>query len=190
METKFFKESDSWGDDCRGLSFHITRKQKRKKNKKLKRKHDEIAVEEDCAETGKFVRAPKFYGLEESSPEEESPVKSQTRKERKRKNGHKTDDDDKIPSKRIKHVHNKEATQVDLATKSPSTLEDKLRESLKGSRFRFLNEQLYTSTSVDAVKLFDEDESAFTAYHEGYRHQVSQWPMNPLKRIIKQINKM
>lgn len=67
---------------------------------------------------------------------------------------------------------------------------DKLRESLKGSRFRFINELLYTNDSQEAMKMFGEDETAFGAYHEGYRHQISQWPVNPLDRIIKQINKM
>lgn len=67
---------------------------------------------------------------------------------------------------------------------------DKLRESLKGSRFRYINELLYTQSSDEAMKIFEEDQTAFSAYHEGFRHQISQWPMNPLDRIIKQIKKM
>jgi ribosomal RNA-processing protein 8 len=67
---------------------------------------------------------------------------------------------------------------------------DKLRENLKGSRFRFLNEQMYKTKGSEAQKLFKTDSTAFGAYHEGYRHQISQWPMNPLDRIINGIKRM
>uniref|UniRef100_A0A1B0CXE7 Ribosomal RNA-processing protein 8 n=1 Tax=Lutzomyia longipalpis TaxID=7200 RepID=A0A1B0CXE7_LUTLO len=70
------------------------------------------------------------------------------------------------------------------------SLRDKLIGSLKGSRFRFINEQLYTNEGKDAAKIFDEDATAFKVYHEGYRQQVSQWPLNPLDVIIKSIRKM
>uniref|UniRef100_A0A182Q7Q8 Ribosomal RNA-processing protein 8 n=1 Tax=Anopheles farauti TaxID=69004 RepID=A0A182Q7Q8_9DIPT len=67
---------------------------------------------------------------------------------------------------------------------------DRLVESLKGSRFRFINEQLYKMSGEEAKKLFQEDPSSFQAYHEGYRQQVEQWPMNPLNRIVKSILKL
>lgn len=67
---------------------------------------------------------------------------------------------------------------------------DKLKDSLKASRFRYINEQLYTSSSSDAVKMFKEDPDAFTVYHDGYRSQVQNWPANPLHRIIKAIRKL
>ena len=95
-----------------------------------------------------------------------------------------------IPEKKKKKQHIKDPEIVQKEISKPLSYEEKLRESLKGSRFRFINEQLYSNPSAEAMKIFDEDESAFTAYHEGYRHQVTQWPMNPLDRLIKQINKM
>lgn len=67
---------------------------------------------------------------------------------------------------------------------------NRLVENLKGSRFRFINEQLYKCEGKDALKLFDEDKEAFLAYHEGYRQQVQRWPRNPLERMIKAIKKM
>lgn len=67
---------------------------------------------------------------------------------------------------------------------------NKLIGNLKGSRFRFLNEMLYSSEGSDAVKLFKDDKGAFKAYHDGYRQQVEQWPLNPLDRIIKAIRKL
>lgn len=78
-------------------------------------------------------------------------------------------------------------------TKTPphtGSFRDKLVNSLKGSRFRYINEQLYKMSGDDAKKLFQEDPSSFEAYHEGYRQQVEQWPMNPLTRIINGILKL
>ncbi|EEB14057.1 Cerebral protein, putative [Pediculus humanus corporis] len=63
-------------------------------------------------------------------------------------------------------------------------------EKLKSSRFRFINEQLYTMKSQDAYKLFQEDSEAFTAYHEGYNNQTKSWPKNPVDMIIQTIEKM
>lgn len=72
----------------------------------------------------------------------------------------------------------------------PSSFRDKLIGNLKGSRFRFLNEKLYSTEGSGGMKLFKEDKGAFKAYHEGYRQQVQQWPLNPLDRIIKSIKKL
>lgn len=71
-----------------------------------------------------------------------------------------------------------------------SSFESRLKENLMGGRFRFINEQLYTMDSASANNLFKEDESAFEAYHEGYRSQVEKWPINPLNKIIKSVRKL
>ncbi|XP_030762472.1 ribosomal RNA-processing protein 8 [Sitophilus oryzae] len=70
------------------------------------------------------------------------------------------------------------------------TLRQKMMKKLKAARFRFLNEQMYVSTGREAQKIFNADKDAFKAYHDGYRQQVNQWPLNPLDVIIKSIIKM
>ena len=45
---------------------------------------------------------------------------------------------------------------------------DKLVSHMVTSRFRYLNEKLYTTTSSDAQKLFQKDPQSFYAYHQGY----------------------
>lgn len=117
--------------------------------------------------------------VEEDEPE--IVVKTPSKKEKKLKRKAEKDSTPKI----IKEVEFKAKNRD-----KKSNFSDSLRESLKGSRFRFLNEQLYSSEGSDAVKLFQDDPEAFNAYHEGFRHQVEQWPMNPLNRIIKSIKKM
>jgi len=120
----------------------------------------------------------------------ESPTKSKKRRERKRRKEALDDEKEVIPEKKKKMQHIVETESNQQEDSKPLSYEEKLRESLKGSRFRYINEQLYSNPSAKAMKIFEEDESAFTAYHDGYRHQVNQWPMNPLDRLIKQINKM
>uniref|UniRef100_A0AAG5DPA6 Ribosomal RNA-processing protein 8 n=1 Tax=Anopheles atroparvus TaxID=41427 RepID=A0AAG5DPA6_ANOAO len=88
--------------------------------------------------------------------------------------------------KRTKQEASKKCGNVEPA----GSLRDKLVERLKGSRFRYINEQLYKTTGEEAKKLFQEDPESFVAYHEGYRHQIVQWSMNPLDRIIKNIRKL
>lgn len=71
-----------------------------------------------------------------------------------------------------------------------ASFSQKLRDNLKGSRFRFINEQLYQNNGKVAFEIFKKDPEAFNAYHEGYRGQVEHWPMNPLKRMINAIKRM
>ncbi|CAI6004113.1 unnamed protein product [Closterium sp. NIES-64] len=59
-----------------------------------------------------------------------------------------------------------------------------MKARLAGSRFRSLNETLYTSDGDKAFQMFSEDPNAFAQYHEGYREQVASWPINPLHVII------
>lgn len=127
-------------------------------------------------------RAPKFYGLDDSN-EIDSPT-TEDQKSRKRKHKNQEEKEEKDPDVKDDLVLEK---KVELPT---NQYEDRLRESLKGSRFRYINELLYTSDSHEAMKIFGDDQTAFGAYHEGFRHQLSQWPLNPLDRMIKQINKM
>lgn len=189
-----FKESDSWGDSSKGanspdMHFSFKKTPKAKKEKKAKkRKHSE---QETDPEAGKFVRAPRFYGLEDDDNVEQfsSEVK-QVKNKRKRKHEETNgtlESDGITPEKKAKKGVQPSANDE---LQQPLSYSDKLRESLKGSRFRYINECMYKQTGSDSLKLFAEDPSAFEAYHEGYRHQISQWPMNPLDRIINNIKRM
>lgn len=86
--------------------------------------------------------------------------------------------------------HKQQNTPDSEPLEEPKNFHDDLAGRLKASRFRFINEQLYTQSGDEAIKVFNEDDSAFSTYHEGYRMQVEQWPINPLDRIIKSIKKL
>ena len=68
-----------------------------------------------------------------------------------------------------------------------SALQMKFAKKLEGSRFRIINEKLYTTRGQEALEQFQENPSLFDVYHEGFREQASHWPENPLDGIIRWI---
>ncbi|KAI8355373.1 methyltransferase-domain-containing protein [Mortierella sp. GBAus27b] len=65
-----------------------------------------------------------------------------------------------------------------------------MRKTLAGGKFRFLNEQLYTTTGEEAFELFQSKPELFDEYHEGFRSQVESWPQNPVDLFISQLRQM
>lgn len=65
----------------------------------------------------------------------------------------------------------------------------KLQQKLSGAQFRWINEQLYTSTSQTAFEMFSKDPSLFDVYHKGFQSQVESWPQNPIDLIITDLRK-
>ncbi|XP_047498733.1 ribosomal RNA-processing protein 8-like [Penaeus chinensis] len=68
-------------------------------------------------------------------------------------------------------------------------LRQKMTIQLNAARFRMVNEELYTTTSKNAMAMFKKDPDAFKSYHLGYQNQVEQWPINPLNIIINWLKK-
>jgi len=59
-------------------------------------------------------------------------------------------------------------------------LQQGMKQSLDGARFRIINESLYKSNSHTAHQLMRDDPKMFEEYHVGFRHQVQSWPTNPV----------
>lgn len=194
---KLFPEHD-WDDSPETSSFNFTKEkvsvevnawkaciktillQVNKKSRNTKPKRDF-----DSSTPGRFVRAPL--------PEEEFT----TAKSLKRKSSECVENLNGAPKNQKRKIQSASALKRNAASNpqvpnvtKPTNFRDKLVDSLKGSRFRFINEQLYRTTGTEAKRLFQEDPSAFQAYHEGYRHQIVQWSVNPLDRIIKSFSKL
>jgi ribosomal RNA-processing protein 8 len=68
-----------------------------------------------------------------------------------------------------------------------SSLQQSFKERLSGSRFRVLNEELYTTTSFSAYRRFSAHPELYHQYHEGFRHQVGRWPVNPVNLVAKRL---
>jgi ribosomal RNA-processing protein 8 len=67
-------------------------------------------------------------------------------------------------------------------------LQLKFQNQLKGSKFRWINETLYTKPSTDAYKIFKSNPELFRIYHDGFSSQVEKWPLNPIDIIINSLS--
>lgn len=70
-----------------------------------------------------------------------------------------------------------------LKRKVNKQLTDKQR--LEGSKFRILNEKLYTTSSDKAQALFKEQPQLFDVMHRGFANQAETWPVVPVDEAIK-----
>ncbi|KAF9222074.1 hypothetical protein BS17DRAFT_796869 [Gyrodon lividus] len=68
-----------------------------------------------------------------------------------------------------------------------TSLQRNMKESLDGARFRLINETLYKSDSLEAVKMMKQDPKIYEDYHVGFRHQVQSWPSNPVSHYITEL---
>ncbi|KAG5637009.1 hypothetical protein H0H81_006109 [Sphagnurus paluster] len=74
---------------------------------------------------------------------------------------------------------------VDASTSGMTSLQQGMKQSLSGARFRLINESLYKSDSRKAHQMMKEDPSVYEDYHTGFRHQVQLWPTNPVEYYIE-----
>ncbi|KAJ7320443.1 hypothetical protein JRQ81_019954 [Phrynocephalus forsythii] len=74
---------------------------------------------------------------------------------------------------------------TELPSSRAASLRRRLEERLVSARFRYINEQLYTSSSQEAARLFKDDPEALAAYHRGFARQVARWPENPVQRFVR-----
>lgn len=69
-------------------------------------------------------------------------------------------------------------------------LQQAMRQKLVSSRFRHLNETLYTAPSAKAMELFTANPELFDEYHAGFSRQVKEsWPINPVDGYVQAIRK-
>lgn len=66
---------------------------------------------------------------------------------------------------------------------------DNFEKELNASKFRMLNEMLYTSSSNDAYKYFSDHKDDFQVYHDGFSSQADKWPTNPNNILAKELKK-
>ena len=152
------------------------------KREKKRRKHGQDAGTTKDATEGSKERLPERGGIEKPP----MPAKTAIEKEGntlKRANFGK----DSAPAR----ISGGGALQSSKAPLSPSTeltpLQSSMRQKLISSRFRSLNETLYTTSSTSSYELFSQNPGFFTEYHEGFRRQVTSWPENPVDGFVRWI---
>ena len=118
-----------------------------------------------------------------------SEVNNDQARMKKRQKKHEQSSQDNDAANGASHTHQTQPRQLNTSVRAKSALQQSFLARLSGSRFRELNEDLYTTTSDTAFKRFSENPELFDQYHEGFRKQVSQWPINPVDVIIRWIRK-
>lgn len=155
-------------------------KKNKKKNKELKNGVAKVGAKQIKGKNKQLNNVEELNSLTKNQ-------KKKQKQKLKRQNVNSKPDAVNI-QKSNKQKNNKSGEKVEVEGKKD--FHEDLADRLKASRFRFINEQLYTHTGDEAHEIFNEDSSAFTTYHDGYRKQVEQWPLNPLDRIINSIKKL
>lgn len=151
-------EVDGWNLKGNKIAFDSNEKSKPAKKKRKPRPKRKMAEENTVIE---------------QSPEEETEVKEAG-----------------IERNKEKPTEKQPPSEKQMAVESQSKLtplQRKMMEKLSGSRFRWINEKLYTMSSEDALKLFEDQPSLFEDYHTGFRSQVQGWPENPVDVLVGQI---
>ncbi|KAJ6632925.1 Ribosomal RNA-processing protein 8 [Pseudolycoriella hygida] len=193
MSAKIFK-TPSWDDEISvpQKTFNF----KKKSNKKKKPKTANNQPDFSSYEPGRYVKLHRSSepGSKKRKLEEAKDTSIENGKKIKKKT-----DEITVPAKKKKKLENipfttkvsQTAEPIDEpADENPNSFRQTLIDNLKGSRFRYLNELLYTKPSDEATGVFQDDPTSFQAYHDGYRQQVQQWPLNPLDRIIKALKRL
>lgn len=97
---------------------------------------------------------------------------------------HATENDVKLRDAHLKQEKVDFRKDSECLTDRSSTLRSRMEKRLQSARFRYINEQLYTSSSGEAKRMFKQDPDAIRIYHIGYSEQVKHWPANPVDSII------
>ncbi|PYH49905.1 25S rRNA (adenine645-N1)-methyltransferase [Aspergillus saccharolyticus JOP 1030-1] len=139
-------------------------------------------------------QAPKQENVETDAPRQstdaaaEESEKPKSKKQKKNKNKNKEEKQEQSQD----DAASKPSTAESMPVAPPETkailtpLQQAMRQKLISSRFRHLNETLYTTPSSKALELFTSNPELFDEYHAGFARQVKEsWPSNPVDGYIK-----
>lgn len=162
---ELFKSGD-WNLDSTKIAFQDSKKPENNKEKKRKnnKKHNKDKKDKNKKERNDT-------GSDEDNSNVISTVKN-------------------LEKEKSKEVKENKITKPSLNIAKPkklTPLQQKMMAKLSGSRFRWINEQLYTTTSENALDLIKNQPELFDEYHDGFRSQVVSWPENPIDVFIDQI---
>lgn len=167
-----------------GSDRKLKNKNKQKKNNKRKQQEAEQEISQELAS-----QEQQQQEEEEFKPEE--PAKKKTKKGKNERNKEK-----KLAAEALAKDSEEsnetsaaipEAQEFKPVTAKLTPLQQKMMQKLSGSRFRWINEQLYTIKSEDALKLITKQPELFDEYHDGFKSQVLSWPENPVDVFVNQV---
>ncbi|KKK13756.1 hypothetical protein ARAM_001668 [Aspergillus rambellii] len=157
-----------------------------KPDKKSKKEQKNDGLNKDLEST--IQSLVEEAGMNNDAEESKGKKKQKKEKQRNKKN-------EKQQPMEAKQTASAESPMADLIPSAPPTtgalltpLQQAMRQKLISSRFRHLNETLYTTPSTKALELFTTNPELFDEYHAGFSRQVKEsWPSNPVDGYIKAV---
>ncbi|KAL6239241.1 methyltransferase-domain-containing protein [Aspergillus navahoensis] len=152
--------------------------------RKREEKNDSAKQDQDQDHGSKMTEAP-VAGVDGSAEENKC---SKRRRKNKNKGSQQqaADENQETPTGAPVAESMPPAPPITTATLTP--LQQAMRQKLISSRFRHLNETLYTNPSTKALELFTTNPELFEEYHAGFSRQVKEsWPSNPVDGYISAI---
>ncbi|EJT41426.1 RRP8-like protein [Saccharomyces kudriavzevii IFO 1802] len=172
---------EGWDIKTKNIAFDNKTKKSKERKKNKNRKTDKLTREQKLKEE---TEAELKEQVEDISPEElvadKTPKKVEKSGREETNNKKRKHDESSAPEQRKAKVEQPTRKQL-------TPLQQKMMAKLTGSRFRWINEQLYTISSEEALKLVKEQPQLFDEYHDGFRSQVQTWPENPVDVFVDQI---
>ncbi|KAF3393961.1 25S rRNA [Penicillium rolfsii] len=173
---------------------HIEGQSEKPWNKKKQEKQASAAIAAAAAAastaTPKADKEEVNTGAADSVQEE-----GQGKKKRQRKNKNKQSNDTEDKANGAAPAQQAASAASSLIAPPPTNatltpLQQAMRQKLISSRFRHLNETLYTTDSSKAVELFNANPELFDEYHAGFSRQVKEsWPSNPVDGYIQAVRR-
>lgn len=161
-------------------------KKQNKKKKEKKVKQSDKSGRESYERSLTTDHEVKSDTTETKRRKKDDGSKKTATKQQKRKNGEIEETTD-VERKEANKKPKTESFDTNDSLAKLTPLQLKMKEKLTGSRFRWINEQLYTISSEEATKLIKKNPEMFDEYHAGFRTQVQSWPQNPVDSFINVI---
>jgi ribosomal RNA-processing protein 8 len=157
--------------------------------KKLQKEQQQAAAAGASTETKDVPKTEPEAGQEDGKPAK--------KQKRNRKSKNKEDQQDKTqeqdvttPAAEASAPVKTVGSSMPAASATLTPLQQAMRQKLISSRFRHLNETLYTTDSSKAVELFNANPELFDEYHAGFSRQVKEsWPSNPVDAYIQTVRR-
>lgn len=179
---------EGWDLGTKKVAYDAGENKKNKKNKN-KRKHKNEGESDVSLGTHQRDETNHEPGAEDTRTQKKQ-VHNLERKKEKKGNKH-ANKVDKTQTTEIKNTGIVSPLKTDKKVQKPqrklTALQEKMLAKLSGSRFRWINEQLYTITSQEALELMKKEPQLFDEYHTGFRSQVQSWPENPVDTFVEEI---
>lgn len=169
-------------------STPVNKKADKKKSQNQKPQNGDVSNAQKSQEQKKDPKPKKEDKPDDNKGNKPSKKQKKNNKNNKPERSQQEDNNNKTNS-------NDAPPETEPIPPAPPTTEAKLtplqqamRQKLVSSRFRHLNETLYTTPSEQALELFSSNPELFNEYHAGFSRQVQEsWPSNPVDGYIKTV---